>query len=67
MATCSVFDLLLKAKVEFDFHDSKLGLMVWLAKLESLFGYTFLVVNVLNSSHGIKGVINSRLYTFSRK
>ena len=25
--------------VEFDFHNSKLGLLVWLAKQASLFGY----------------------------
>ena len=46
--TCSMFELLLKAKadfediidiVELDFHNSNIGLMVWLAKLASLFGY----------------------------
>lgn len=28
---------------------------------------TFLVGNVLNSSHGIKGIVNSWLYAFSGK
>ena len=50
--------------VESDFYNSKLGLMVWLAKLASLFGYQCnycrYLVNLLATSVGVEHISSDK-------